>query len=411
MQISELRRDGQLHPIQKKCDFGSRIRNARVIGTSPVKLGFEQYATTTLHGAKADDDNDLDMDMADASTPNSTQGASRQLPPQLLLIVLETGDCVFLFLRPTKDGTFAFEAVQHSLPSSRLVRPGFHLAVDPSSRYAAQACSRNMFVVHELESMENLDGSLVHGQPLQPIISSRPRHVNGVIHTIEFLYPRPQDPQHVILLLLVVSNGVTRMITYDWELGDDLRQVLTEEKAGHSLPPQHEMPLMIIPLTVRSAFFAVSEDEIAYCADVLQGSPSFEPCNVAGAAPTAHHEGTETPLWTAWSRPPRLHPYNLTNDFIYMAREDGVVIFLECNTEDVLGASFVLGNFCNVSTAFASLADDTSSGEILVFGGDSGQGGVWSVRHLCEQSPRRFKEEFFFFFADNKVRRPFRGDL
>lgn len=406
MQISELRRDGQLHPIKRKCDFGSRIRNARVIGTSPVKLGFKQYATTTYHGAKADEDNDLDMDMADASTPKSTQGSSsHQLPPQLLLIVLETGDCVFLFLRPDKDGNFEFEALQHSLPSSRLVRPGFHLAVDPSSRYAAQACSRNVFVVHELESMDNLNFSLARGQPLQPIISTRPRHVNGVIHTIEFLYPRPQDPQHVILLLLVVSNGVTRMITYDWEIGDDLRQVLTEEKAGHSLPPQHEMPLMIIPLTVRSAFFSVSEDEIAYCADVLQGSPSFEPCDVGGWAPTEHHEGTETPLWTAWSRPPRLIPFNLTRDFIYMAREDGVVIFLEYTTEDVLAASVKLGEFCNVSTAFASLADDQGSGEILVFGGDSGQGGVWNVKSSIDVQRTKIIQ------VADKLCRLFLGDL
>lgn len=387
MQISELRRDGQLHSIARKCDFGSRIRNARVIGTSPVKLGFEQYATTTtttFHG-KADD-GDLDMDMADVSSaPNSAQGSSH-LPPQLLLIVLDTGDCVFLFLRPDESGTFEFVALKHSLPSSRLVRPGFHLAVDPSSRYAAQACSRNIFVVHELESMDNLNTSLARGQPLQPIILSRPRHVNGVIHTIEFLYPRPQDPQHVILLLIVVNSGVTRMITYDWELGDDLRQVLAEEKNGHILPPQHEMPLMIIPLTVRSAFFAVSEDEIAYCADVLQGSPSFEPCEVGGFPPSEHHEGGEPPLWTAWSRPPRLHPFNIDRDFIYMAREDGVVIFLECDSEDILGASFYHGTFCNVSTAFASLADDTSSGEILVFGGDSGQGGVWSVRHTVKNN-------------------------
>lgn len=394
MQIAELRRDGQLHSIARKCDFGSRIRNARVIGTSPVKLGFEQYATTTFHG-KADED-ELDMDMTDASTSShSTNHGSAHLPPQLLLIVLETGDCVFLFLRPDKDGQqFEFEALQHSLPSSRLVRSGFHLAVDPSSRYAAQACSRNMFVIHELESTDNLNLHLSRGKPLRPILSSRPRHVAGVIHTIEFLYPRPQDPQHVILLLIVVNNGVTRMITYDWELGNDLRQVLAEDKAGHILPQQHEMPLMIIPLTIRSAFFAVSEEEIAYCADVLQGSPSFEPFQVGNFPPTENHEGSEPPLWTAWSRPPRLYPYNQTRDFIYMAREDGVVIFLECNSEDVLGASFFHGNFCNVSTAFASLADDTSSGEILVFGGDSGQGGVWSVSPLAE---RRSKFSFFFF--------------
>lgn len=341
----------------------------------------EEYATTE----PVDDDDMSDPD-AFLHAPTLSPGSS-SLPPQLLLIVLETGDCVFLFLRPGEDGAFEFLALQHHVHSPRLVRPGFHLAVDPSSRFVAQACARNMFVVHELESMSRLNDCYARGQPMRPVLSSRPRTVNGVIHTIEFLFPRPQDPQHIILLLIVVREGVSRIITYDWELGDDLRRVLAEEKNGHVLPPQHEMPLMIIPLTVQSAFFAVSEGEIAYCADVLHGSPSFEPCQVKDFPSSQHHDGTESPLWTAWSRPPRLYPYHRDKDFIYLAREDGVVIYLECDSDDILVASFYHGTFCNVSTAFASLADEfddgdgLKNGESLVFGGDSGQGGVWRVSH------------------------------
>lgn len=376
MQISELR-DGQLHNIARKSDFGSRIRNAKVIGSSPAIVQGEEYATNGFYNPHNDDN----VTMTDIDSLTST---SESLPPQLLLIVLETGDCIFLFLRPARD-TFDFVAVQHHVQSSRLVRPGFHLAVDPSSRFVAQACARNVFIVHELESMQNLNDAYRRGQPLRPVISSRPRTVNGVIHTIEFLWPRPQDQNHIILLLIVVRDGVSRMVTYDWELGEDLRRVLAEEKNGHSLPAEHEMPMMIIPLTVRSAFFAVSEGEVAYCADALHGSPSFEPCQIGDYPPSDHHDGVEPPLWTAWSRPPRLYPYHRDKDFIYMAREDGVVIFLECDLDDILGSANILGTFCNVSTAFASLADDYNeterkawgNSETLVFGGDSGQGGVW----------------------------------
>lgn len=322
-------------------------------------------------------------------TPTSSQSNLAPLPPQLLLIVLETGDCIFLFLRPTRDDDFEFVALQHRVHGSRLVRPGFHMAVDPSSRFVAQACARNMFVVHAIESMNRLSDSYARGLPLRPVLSSRPRTVNGIIHTMEFLFPRPEDPKHVILLLIVVKDGVSRMITYDWELGDDLKRVLAEEKNGHTLPPEHEMPLMIIPLTVRSAFFAVSEGEIACCADLLHGSPSFESCRVHDAPPSKHHDGKYPPLWTAWSRPPRLFSFHRDKDFIYLAREDGVVIYLECDSsDDVLGASFYHGTFCNVSTAFASLADEfddgegLANGESLVFGGDSGQGGVWRASRL-----------------------------
>lgn len=384
VQISELRRDGQLHNINRKYDFGSRIRNAKVVGSSRVMVNGEEYATTE----PVDDTFDMSDPEPFLRTPSSSPGAP-PLPPQLLLVVLETGDCVFLFLRPGDGDTTEFIALQHCVHSTRLVRPGFHLAVDPSSRFVAQACSKNMFVVHELESMHHLNDSYTRGLSLRPIVTSRPRTVNGVIHTMEFLFPRPQDPQHIILLLIVVKDGVSRIVTYDWELGDDLRRVLAEEKNGHVLPPQHEMPLMVIPLTVQSAFFAVSEGEIAYCADVLQGSPSFEPCEVHHAAPSEHHDGTDPPLWTAWSRPPRLYPYHRDKDFIYLAREDGVVIYLECDSDDILAASFYHGTFCNVSTAFASLADEfddgegLKNGESLVFGGDSGQGGVWRASCPC----------------------------
>ncbi|KUI63102.1 hypothetical protein VP1G_10219 [Cytospora mali] len=312
VQISELRHDLQLHSIVKKKDFGSRIRNAKALGTfSRDDIDANRFQASKFHSKSEDDD--FDVDMSDVSAPASSINLPR-LPPQLLLIILETGDCIFLFLRPDKHGAFEFVVLQHDLHSSRLVRPGFHLAVDPSSRYMAQACSRNIFVVHELESMSNLNNSFIRGQQLRPIISSRARTVNGVIHTMEFLYPRPQDPQHIILLLIVVNRGVPRLITYDWELGDDLREALSAEKVGHRLPQQHEMPLLIIPLTIRTAFFAVSEGEIAFCKDVLHGAPSFEP------------------------------------------------------------SAFLVGTFGNVSTAFASLAHHND--DILIFGGDSGLGGT-----------------------------------
>lgn len=384
MQISELRRDGQLHSISRKCDFGARIRNAKAIGSSPVIVNGAEYATAGFHPSAANDDmSDIEPYI---STPSSSALGPSTLPPQLLMVVLETGACIFLFLRRAADGSYDFVTLTEHVRSARLIHPGFHLAVDPSSRYAVQACARDMFVVHELESIPRLNEAYARSLPLKPVLSSRPRTVNGVIHTVEFLYPRPQDPQHIILLLIVIKDGVSRMITYDWMLGEDLREVFAPEKNGHALPPQHEMPLMVIPLTVRSAFLAVSEGEIAYCADALHGSPSFEPCDINKFPASEYYSGSEPPLWTAWSRPPRLYPYHRDRDFIYIAREDGVVIYLECDLDDIVGASFYHGTFCSVSTAFASLADEFHdgealvNGETLVFGGDSGQGGVWRVR-------------------------------
>ncbi len=58
----------------KKNDFGSRIRNARVLGDLPDDI----------------------IKNNDAVKPPAPSYEVTQLPPQLLVLVLECGDCVFL---------------------------------------------------------------------------------------------------------------------------------------------------------------------------------------------------------------------------------------------------------------------------------------------------------------------------
>ncbi|KAJ9131153.1 Mono-functional DNA-alkylating methyl methanesulfonate domain protein [Pleurostoma richardsiae] len=381
IQIYELRRDGQLHHVIRKNDFGSRIRNAKVIGSLPDEIKREDET------AGAPVKSELDDIVADkTSSPSRQMSKGSRLPPQLLLVVLESGDCLFLFLRPGANGDLDFVTNRYPSPSNRLVCPGFHLAVDPSSRYMALACPRDIFIVHELESSETLNNRHLHDQPLRPVISYRPRVVNGVIHKMEFLYPRPTDPHHIVLLLIIVKNGKSRLVTYEWELGDNLQRVLAEEKTGHRMPPEHQMPLLIIPLTVRTAFFAISAEGIVVCKDVLHGPPAFEGFDIEPYSTSELHHGLEEPLWTAWTRPHRLSMYASNRDNIYLAREDGVVIFLDIDSENILGASVKVGNFeCNVSTAFASLFDEFT--DILILGGDSGPGAIWQVPP--RQQPKR----------------------
>jgi hypothetical protein len=54
-------------------------------------------------------------------------------------------------------------------------------------------------------------------------------------------------------------------------------------------------------------------------------------------------------------------------------------MFLECDSDNILGAAFYVGTFGNVSTAFASLAHHND--DILIIGGDSGLGGVWQASY------------------------------
>jgi len=174
------------------------------------------------------------------------------------------------------------------------------------------------------------------------------------------------------------------MITYDWELGEDLNRVLVEEKLGHMLPPEHKMPILIIPLTTASSFISVSANELALCTGALHGPPHFEgfdPFPPHRCAPTAIHYGRGKPLWTAWARPFRVNSYFVARDCIYLIREDGVVVFIEADvshhTAFIDRSSFLTEFDYNISGAFACLFDKYC--DTLCVGNLAGPGGIWKV--------------------------------
>ncbi|KAK1755781.1 mono-functional DNA-alkylating methyl methanesulfonate N-term-domain-containing protein [Echria macrotheca] len=368
VRIQELGSDGRLREIARKSDFGSRIRNACVVGTFDIREDADGDGGT----AQSLKMEDVDPEAGLTDTPNV------QFPPQMLLLVMECGDSIFLFLRRGSDGCLEFVASCCPSPRKQLVYPGFHLAIDPSSRYVALACAQDFFVVYELESMENLGQAYAINDSLKPVRSIRPRTVRGVIYQIQFLYPRPGDDRHIILLLIIVRNNRSSMVTYEWNTGDDLSMVLAEEKRGHRMPVENQMPILIIPLTVKSAFIAISPEQVSVCTETLHGPPYFEAVEMQDKPPTRNHHGRGPPLWTAWARPFRLSPYFKTRDCIYLAREDGVVIFIEADSESALDRSTFMDTFdSNISKAFTCLFDQYT--DVLMLGSESGPGAIWKV--------------------------------
>ncbi|KAK3306628.1 mono-functional DNA-alkylating methyl methanesulfonate N-term-domain-containing protein [Chaetomium strumarium] len=378
VQICELRKDGRLKDIARKSDFGCRIRNACVIG-SPAIADSDMESNelpSSLPVVKAEDD---DPDLLGVSSSRRTDAVGR-LPPQLLMLVLENGDSVFLFARSGPDREPEFVTSCFGRPFCELTYLGFHLAVDPSSRYVVLANPTEYFAVYELDSLTEVDGRYSRNEVLNPVNSWRCRSVRGVIHKVAFLHPRPEDPHHIILLLVVARHGKSRTVIYEWELGDDLTEVFAEEKQGHRLPVEHQVPLLLIPLTVQSAFIAVSPDQIALCTECLHGPPRFEPVAIPARPPTANHRGRHQPLWTAWARPFRRSGYNVNRDCIYLAREDGVITFLEAHEDGSAGLIFNMDPFpCAISRAFACMPNSDRSTDVLILGSDVGPGGCWKI--------------------------------
>ncbi|KAL0776575.1 hypothetical protein CaCOL14_007862 [Colletotrichum acutatum] len=376
--INELRKDGQLQEVLRKNDFGCRIRNALVIGNKYEH--FRVVPDDPGHDHIKSEDEDDDTHMADIVSGSGISSSHGQFPPHLLLLILESGSFVFLFIkRDDERDTLDFVASPFHNPARRLGHLGFHVAVDPRSRYIAVADAQNKFVVYELESMEAMGDQFILGKAIKPIRAHHPRAVQGTILKMEFLYPRPEDEDHVILLLIIAKADRSKMVIYEWERGDDLGQVLAEEKRGHRIAPEHRLPLLIIPLTVRSSFFAVSEHALGICKDPLQGPPDIETINPISHPASPFHHGTSVPLWTAWDRPVRRRRYYDTKDLIYLAREDGVIVFFEFNTTDILGAAMNVGSCnCNISTAFTTMYDAYS--DVAIVAGDSGPGMVFQLK-------------------------------
>ncbi|KAI3317448.1 hypothetical protein HD806DRAFT_541229 [Xylariaceae sp. AK1471] len=380
VQICELGTDMQLQPVAKKVDFGSRIRNCRVMGT-------HDYLRKRREDIHANYYQSGDIDMTDSDAPTATSHPSdNELFQQILLLVLSTGEVVFLFMNPTPAGDWKFVSSHFSILSGRLVDPGFHMAISPDGGYLALACSENLFIVYQLESIEELRRQHHEGQSIRPIRSIQARAVKGIVHKIDFLHPGSENVSQIILLVVTVQLGVPKLAIYEWDSSESLQHALSAEKSGHRLDETAGLPLLIIPLTVCCQFLVITEHSMAICSDVLSGPPVFVPFELAHRDDTSWHHGTHTPMWTAWTRPMREESYHADTDLIYLAREDGWVNCLEIKGDSGIESSIYMGPLdCNIDSAFASLS--IPHGEVLVAGGDYGPGAVWCVQ--ARQNPQR----------------------
>ncbi|KAL1838353.1 hypothetical protein VTJ49DRAFT_2784 [Mycothermus thermophilus] len=373
IQICELR-NGRLRNVVRKNDFGSRIRNACVVGSAVIP----ELNDDVLAGSSSDSRIKME-DAPEGLLSFSQTGRSlgvTPLPPQMLMVALESGEIAFLFLKPGVDGRLAWVIASRTSAPDHL-RLGFHLAVDPSSRYAVLAGPMDCFCVYELASYADMNDRYLSGERVRTVRSVRLLNVPGVIHKITFLYPRPGDDHHIILLIVLVKGGKSKTVIYEWELGDNLATVFSMERRSHRMPDEFRLPLLIIPLRVQSAFVAITEDKMAVCTECLHGPPKFQAVPPQPAPQTDRRRGRHRhSLWTAWARPFRLPSYGKSHDCIYLAREDGVVTFLEADEDSNLSRSTFLQPFpCNISTAFACAFDHST--DVLFLASESGPGGYW----------------------------------
>jgi len=199
-------REGNLCHVGTKTYHGRTIRAAATLG-EPMKH-FEPELI------KPEDD-DEEMSGSDSSP----------IPPQMVVLALDSAEVVFVFACEEPRGTISFRESFFPLPRTKyaLSTIGARLAVDPMSRAVAVAAHDRGIVLLRLnrKQLQGCDVPPVSAR-WSPVVADLPLQVDGAILQMEFLYPKREEVHDslVRLAVIVAKDGKSRIICFTWDDGD-----------------------------------------------------------------------------------------------------------------------------------------------------------------------------------------------
>lgn len=204
---------------------------------------------------------------------------------------------------------------------------------------------------------------------------------------MDFIKPSEEDPEKVILVLVVANAGETFLLLYRWDTKLPLHRLKPLRCSGQQLPIEDSLPLMLIPSTKPLSFLLVTETELVFYSKVTASRADrtsalfrMDKDNVGRSQPL---------LWTQWAKPKRHLQYTQGNDDLFLMREDGrVMIYLIESRQNLrVRTEFSPGGLgFRVDTAFCLLAGPLhlGGGDILIAAGDMADGAVF---HLKARQP------------------------
>lgn len=371
IQVKQVVAQGRLQEIAVKHDFDAHIRAAAIFSNEEDDF---LAKVKTEHNATCLDDG--------------------KIPPQSLVLTLDSNDMVFLYLRADSTGTYQF--VHQSIPilafDQLLFQPGEHLAVDHQSRALAVAANEREVVVFTAKSQDQIKRELQQNEASWlPISSQRRFRITGVIQHMDFLVPSEDDKDHVILLLIVIDQRRTKAVWCDWYYSSEPQDV--QVHPGLPLATGTSVPSLLIPLN-DAAFLLVTGNDMTMWRNILSGSimdqvliPTTEPAMYPGLS-------SHGPVWSSWTRAPRTKTARRDKDFLYLVREDGrVYLFtISSSSQSCIQISCAGDLQCHVGSAFASLGDEGDP-ELLAVAGETSGGkvvrmGLWPSDRLLPELSR-----------------------
>lgn len=212
--IKEISEEGHLQHVATKADFGCRIMSAKVIGNVDDLDGVNENHKGHV---KTEDE-----EMTDGCP-------TKNLPPQMLVLALETQQLLFMFAWEDSSGSVNFDlASSIPLPAFPIASQqlGKYLAVDPRSRAVAVAAAQDNVYIYSGKPMERLNnGTATWDKGFLPVSSERQlKKIKGVVLHMDFLYPPNDDPDHIILLLVVMKDRRLTLRRIEWLYSSDVHE-------------------------------------------------------------------------------------------------------------------------------------------------------------------------------------------
>ena len=180
------------------------------------------------------------------------------------------------------------------------------------------------------------------------------------------------------------------MQRYEWTRTSDLHSFRLEDT--HPLDAAEELPLLLIPFQYTPGFMLIFENFITLRGNVLSGrySPHREGQILQNEPPEELGSCQQRPRWIQWARPVRRKEWKPEGEFVYLCREDGLIVWLELEgIENIFSLPHNIGRLgINVDTAFASidnhglhynLKGSLSNDDFLVAMGDMSEGGLFRI--------------------------------
>lgn len=324
---------------------------------------------------------------------------SEHEPPQVLVLSTAACELIFLYVHQEYDGSNRFVYAKRSLLAGVDLEQqlGIHLVRDPESRALAVAPNSGHFTICALRPFDEIKTEINKWRP-DRLERFKPWHeqhfvqVDGAILRMNFLHSPKDEPEKVILVLLVAKHGRTYLLLYRWDSRLPLKRMKPMRSSGQELPREDGVPLMLIPCTASASFLLVTETEFVLYNRVMHSEAKRTAYEFQD--PGAFKGQRRVKLWTQWSRPKRHSGYREKSDEIILVREDGYMATYEINVQSDVKVTFASspGNLgFSIDTAFCFLAAPLriSGGDILVAGGSMADGGVYHL--LPTQVPRRIQ--------------------